>query len=91
MINDTYHEYQRCARELFAICVSTLLAPFISQSLPYSVNLPPPPAMWTPGSCRPGVLFLTLLFPALGLVFPDQPFWRGKSRFWSPRDHNSKG
>lgn len=30
-------------------------------------------------------------FPALGLVFPDQPFWRGKSRFWSPRDHNSKG
>lgn len=40
--------------------------------------------------CRPRV-FLTLLSPALGLVFPNQPFRRGKSRFWTPRYHNSKG
>lgn len=74
--NDTYHEYQRCARELLRICVPTLLAPFVS---------------WELGRCPPKVLFLALLSPALGLVFPDQPFWRGKSRFWSSRDHNPKG
>lgn len=53
-----------------------MLAPFVS---------------WELGRCPPKVLFLTLLSPALGLVFPDQPFWRGKSRFWSSRDHNPKG
>lgn len=89
--NDTYHEYQSCTQEVLGICVPTLSVPFASQNLLHSVNVPPPAAMYKFGGCRPRILFVTLLFPALGLVFPDQPFWQGKSRFWSPRDHNSKG